>query len=126
MKIAGIAGSKHPTLKKGDIIELSSEDKICVMAKEQVSVNSPEGYKYIPIQALNLNTVQKIEGRKLKGKEDPPQYIGEVMVKYRVLRLSDNRLMPTKSMRVKVHCKDCKNDVGIPDLELIDYKCLDS
>lgn len=125
MKIRGIAGGKNPHgLKKGDVIELSPEEKVCAMAREQVVESSPEGFKYIPLSAEVVGSVQVVAGRELKNNPEPSQYIGEVVVKFRTLKLSTDRLMPSKAMKVKVHCKDCKDDIGVSDLQVVDFKVL--
>ena len=125
MRIKGIAGGKNPNgLRKGDVIELSPEEKVCAMAREQVVENSPEGYKYIPLSAEVVGNVQVVAGREVKGNSDPAQYIGEVIVKFRTLKLATDRLMPSKAMKVKVHCKDCKDDIGVSDLQVVDFKVL--
>lgn len=122
MKINGIAGGRHPSKKKGDVIELSPEQKIEIMAKEQVVENSPEGIKYIPISAEAIGKAKVMAGRVTKNKTEPAQYSGKVKVKYRALRLSDDRLKPTKEIKVKIHCKDCRDDMGVDDLEAVDFK----
>lgn len=124
MKIKGIAGGRHDSLKKGDIISLSPEEKIIAMAKEQVSENSPVGLRRIPLKAEVIGEVQTVKGRSLKNNGDPTQYIGTAKVHYRTLRLSDDRIMPAKTITVKIHCKDCKDDIGVEDLETLDYKVL--
>lgn len=120
MKIAGIAGKKHPMLKKGDAIELSPEDKVMSAAKDQVSSGAPEGIRWIPIQAKLLTEVQVVKGRETGRKSEPAQYIGKVEVTYRVLKLDVDRLTPTKKKVVKLTCKDCKDEIGAPDLQVVD------
>lgn len=124
MKIKGIAGGKHPTKKKGEILELSPEEKLEIMAKEQVTEHSPEGIKYIPISAEVSGKVRVMPGRVTKNKTEPAQYSGEVKVKYRALSLSTDRLKPTKEIKVSIHCKDCRDDMGVDDLEAMDFKVL--
>ena len=122
MKFKGIAGGRHPSLKKGDVIQLSAEEKVIAMAKEQISENSPEGVRRIPISAEILGEVQTISGRRDIKKPEPTQYISTLVIKYRVLKLSTDRIMPAKKVKVKVHCKDCHNDIGVPDLQVVDFK----
>lgn len=124
LKIAGVAGGKHPTLKKGDIIELSPENKIEIMAKEEVSKRSPEGFRFIPIDSKVIGDVKVLVGRKDIKKPEPDQYLGTVEITYRSLNLFKDRLYQPKTTLVKVHCKDCKNDIGVPDLEMIEFKVL--
>lgn len=126
MKIQGIAGSKHPTLKKGDSIALSSEDKVCLMAREQVAENSPEGLRYIPLAAKLIGKVQLIQGRAVKNNPDPNQYIATVEVKFRELDLVKDRLHQAKTVKVKIHCKDCTDDIGVEDLETVDFKFINA
>jgi hypothetical protein len=124
MKVSGIAGARHPELKKGDAIEFTPEQKVCAMAKEQVVESSPEGLRYIPISAEVVGDVQVIAGREVKGHSDPAQYIATVVVKFRTLKLADDRLRPNKSVKVKIHCKDCKDEIGVPDLQSVDFQIL--
>lgn len=122
MKIAGIAG-KHPSLKKGEIIQLSAEDKVKSQAKQELSDNSDEGYKFLPTKAVVVGNVQEVKGRATKDPE-PSQYIGTVLITYRPLRLADDRLFPEKSKTVKIHCCDCVDSLGMPDLKTLKFEVL--
>lgn len=119
MKIAGIAGAKHPSKKKGDPIELSPEDKLRAISKEQVAEDSPEGTKRIPIDVEVIGDVRVIDGRHAGDDSTPAQYMGEAVVKYRTLHLHNDRMTPAKKVQIKIHFKDCKNDIGVPDLEVV-------
>ena len=123
MKIAGIAG-KHPQMRKGDIIQLSAEDKVKSQAKQELSDQSEEGYKFLCTKAVIVGSVQEVKGRQTKDPE-PNQYIGTVLITYRPLRLSDDRLFPEKSKTVKIHCCDCTDDLGMPDLKTLKFDVLD-
>ena len=122
MKIGGIAG-KHPTVRKGEVIELSPEDKVKAQAKQELSDRSEEGFRFLPTKSIIIGVVQEIKGRQLKDPE-PNQYIGTVQITYRPLRLKDDRLFPERTVKVKIHCTDSKDDLGIPDLETLDYKVI--
>ena len=122
MKIAGIAG-KHPNVRKGEIIHLSAEEKVKSQAKQELSDNSEEGYKFLPTKAVVVGNVQEIKGRQTKEPE-PNQYIGTVLITYRPLRLADDRLFPEKSVTVKLHCCDCTDDLGMPDLKTLKFDIL--
>lgn len=123
--IRGIAGGKHPTKRKGDYIELSTQEKLLRVSKERLASFSPEGHRYIPLEVKVEGDITFIPGRNLgKGKEDPNQYIGTVSIRYRSLRLKDSRLDQSREMKVTVHFKDCYNDLGLPDQELVDFKII--
>jgi len=122
MKISGIAG-KHPTIRKGEVIELSPEEKVKAQAKQELSDRSEEGFKFLPTRAHVIGSVQVVQGRQLKEPE-PNQYIGTVEITYRPLRLADDRLFPERSIKVKIHCIDSKDDLGIPDLNTMEYKII--
>ena len=122
MKIAGIAG-KHPTLRKGDVIELTHEKKVESQARQELSDRSEEGFKYLTTKASVVGDVQIVPGRQVKN-GDPTQYIGTVQITYRPLRLADDRLFPEKTVKVKIHCQDSKDDLGMPDLETLDFQVI--
>lgn len=124
MKIAGVAGKNHPTLKKGDAIAHSPEVKIELMAKDALVDSSPEGFMYVPMSAKVIGEVQIIKGREGVKNTDDTQYIGSALVKYRKTKLDTDRIFPIKECKIKVHIKDSKNDIGIPDLAMVDYKLL--
>ena len=124
MKIEGVAGKGHPTLRKGDVIPLSNDRKLCASAEEQIVNNSPEGYKriIIPSETKVIGKVQHVPGRNTSKTKEADQYMGTVEVRFRTLRMRDDRVLPAKSVRVKIHCRDCTDDIGMPDLQAIDYK----
>ena len=124
MKIEGVAGKGHPTLRRGDVIPLSHDKKLCASAEEQVVQNSPEGYKriIIPSETKVVGKVQHVPGRKTSKIYEPDQYMGTVELKFRTLRMRDDRVLPAKSVRVKIHCRDCTDDIGMPDLQAVDYE----
>lgn len=122
MKIAGIAG-KHPNVRKGDVIELSNEKKVESQARQELSDRSEEGFKFLTTKASIVGEVQVVLGRQVKN-GDPNQYIGTVMITYRPLRLADDRLFPEKVVKVKIHCQDSRDDLGMPDLETIDFQVI--
>jgi hypothetical protein len=123
MKIAGVAGAKHPTLKKGDIIELSPERKLEEQAKQEVISRSETGYQYLPTKSVVSGNVQIIKGRQTK-KPEPSQYIGTVKVSYRRLRLADDRLFPEQTTLVKLHITDSKDELGLPDFKTKSFSIL--
>ena len=120
MKIEGVAGKKHPTLKRGDAIELSPEKKIQAMACEAVVKSSPNGYLYVPLTAEIKGEVRVIKGRKDIKNPEPNQYLGTALVRFRPHKLDTDRVFSVKTQKVKVHCKDAKDTNGIPDLERVE------
>jgi len=124
MKIAGVAGAKHPTLKKGDIIPLTPKDKVEIMAKHAVVDMSPSGHMNTPLEAKLIGEVEIIRGRAGGKKEDPTQYIGTCTVTYRPFNLSTDKVFASKKCKIKMHIKDVKNDIGVEDLETIEATLL--
>lgn len=120
MKFRGIAGNNHPSLKKGDPIPLSPEDKVKSVAIDYVSSHSDIGFKFVPVSARLIGNVTVNPGRELKNKSEPAQYSGTVEVTYRPLSLKDDRLYPVKTRKVKVQCCDCRNDIGVPDVQAVE------
>ena len=110
MKIAGVAGKKHPTLKRGEAIALSPESKVEAMAREALVKNSPEGYLYVPLASNVIGTVRTIAGRVGLTVPEPAQYMGTCLVKYRTCKLDTDKVFAVKEQKVKVHVKDTKND----------------
>ncbi len=119
MKIAGIAGKKHPTLKRGEAIPFTPEKKVETMAKEALVDTSPEGYMYIPMTSELIGSVQIINGRLGLKNPEPNQYSGTCLVKYRTCKLDTDKVFSIKERKIKVHCEDSKNDIGIEDLKLL-------
>lgn len=126
MKIQGIAGAKHPSLKKGDAIPLSPDKKVISAAREEVVKSSPEGHRFLPTEAKVLGEVNVMTGRVSRTKTDAAQYRADVEVKYRSLRLSDDTLFPVKVAKVRIHCEDTTNEIGVPDLKILSFEVLDS
>ena len=124
MKIKGIAGKNHPTIKRGDVIELSPEEKVEAMAKIGLTDSSPEGYMYIPLSAKAVGDVQVIIGKKDTRNPEPDQYIGIANVRFRTCKLATDRVFVVKTQKVKVHCKDVKDALGLTDLDLIEATLL--
>lgn len=120
MKIAGVAGKKHPTLKRGEAIPLSPESKVEAMAREALVKSSPEGYLYVPVDSKVVGTVRIIAGRFGLKEPEPAQYMGTCLVKYRTCKLSTDKVFAIKEQKVKVHIKDTKNDIGVEDLEMVE------
>ena len=124
MKIAGIAGKRHPTLKRGEAIQLSPESKVEIMAKEAMVLSSPEGYMYVPLTSEVIGPVNIIRGRKDIKIKDPTQYIATCLVRYRTTKLVTDKVFGIKEQKIKVHIKDIKNDIGVDDLDIVEYSLL--
>lgn len=123
MKLAGVAGGKHPLYKKGDPIPLDSEKKLLAQARQELSDKSEEGFKYLTTRAVMEGKIHVIAGRQTNPPE-PDQFMGTVSITYRPLRLRDDRLFREKTAKVKIHCQDCKDDLGIPDVETLSFELL--
>lgn len=124
MKIAGIAGATHPTLKRGEPIALSPEKKVEAQAKEGIFDASPEGIRNIPIDAKTIGHVTVLTGRRDVTPPEPGQYSATVAVSYRPTKLATDKVFPVKIAHVAIICKDSKDQHGIPDLETVDFKIL--
>jgi len=123
MKIEGVAGAKHPTLQRGDVIELSPEKKLMAVAQEEFVKTSPAGQKYLPLSAT-VTDVQVIRGRSGEGikNPDPNQYKGVVSIRYKTLVLKNDRLYPESQADIKIHFQDAKDDIGQPDLKILTFE----
>ncbi len=117
MRIAGVAGDKHPTLRKGDAIELTVEKKLLAMATEVLVQYSAKGFTNIPISSKVIGDVKVLEGRKDIKNPEPNQYIGTVEIVYKVLNLQKDKLFQEKKAKIKVQFQDSKDELGMPDLE---------
>lgn len=124
MKFKGIAGNNHPSLKKGDPIPLSPEEKVKATAIEYIATNSDIGFKFVPVSAKIIGQVVVTPGREVKNKSEPAQYSATVEVTYRPLSLKDDRLYPTKTRKMKIQCCDCRNDIGIPDVQAVEVSLM--
>ncbi|RLA62970.1 MAG: hypothetical protein DRQ88_13035 [Epsilonproteobacteria bacterium] len=122
MKIGGIVSSNKGRGRRGDPIPLEPEKKVKFMARQGVISKPPEGYRYIPCRMNMRSKVDVFQGR--KEMNEPSQYGGIVEVIYRPLRLKDDRLFPEQSAIVKIRCEDSKDDIGIDDLKILDFKVL--
>jgi len=123
MKIASIAGGKHPIYKKGDPVPLEPEKKVLAQAKFELSNNSDKGFIFLTTKASLEGPIHLIKGRETKEPE-PNQYIGTVKITYRPLRTSDDRLFREKTTVVKIHCQDSKDELGLPDVETVTFEIL--
>ena len=124
MKINGVAGKGHNTLQKGDVIELTPEQKLISIAREEFIKTSPEGFKYLPISATVEGNIAVIRGREGVKNADAVQYQGITLIKYKVLNLVKNRLYPEVKAKVKVHFTDTKDELGVPDLKMLSFEVL--
>lgn len=125
MRIAGIAGKKHKQLKRGDAIELTPEAKVEAMAEEALVDSSPEGFMRIPVSSKIVGDATVISGTpQANGEIEPSQYIGTALIRYRTTRLATDKVFPVKEQKVKVHFKDAKDDIGAPDLKMMESTLL--
>jgi hypothetical protein len=124
MKIQGVAGSRHPSLKRGEPIQLPPEEKAKLMASETVINLAEEGWKRIPIKEEVIGAVQVIKGRGGIKNPEPDQYHATVKVTYKRLKFDGDKLFPATSTTIRILFKDSKDEIGMPDLELVDHKVL--
>lgn len=124
MKIKGIAGKKSVGHRKGDPIPLSPEEKAFSIAADIVINNSDDVWKNIPVEQELLGNVQVIRGRKGVKNPEPDQYKALVKVTYKRLDMIRDKLFGAKSVTVRVLFEDCKDDLGLPDLQVIKQEFL--
>jgi hypothetical protein len=124
MKINGVAGKGHASLQKGDVIELSPEQKLISMAQEEFIKTSPENFKYLPVSTAVEGNVNVIRGREGVKNADAVQYQGIAVIKYRVLNLIKDRLYPEVKAKVKLHFVDAKDELGVADLKIVSFEVL--
>lgn len=124
MKIKGVAGGKDPHHRRGDPIQLPADEKAKIMASEVVINGSEEGWKRIPIKEEVLGGVQILKGRTDVKNPDPTQYKATVQVTYKRLDLVRDRLFSAKTITLEIRFQDSKDDLGMPDMELLDSKII--
>ena len=124
MKIHGIAGKKHKTLKKGDPIPLSPEQKACIIASEVVVKKSEGVWRNIPTEKEIIGEVKVIKGRTGIKNPEPNQYQATVKVTYKQLDMVRDKLFGKKSMMLRVLFEDSKDDLGLPDFKIIKEEIL--
>jgi len=111
MLIAGIAGSKHPTLKRGDAIPMAPKEKALHAAMRGWSALAPEGHDFV-CQNTSIKEFTDVAGAS-------GQYQATVVVDYRTIRHSDGRLFAPKRTTVSVLFKEIKDSLGQDDIEVI-------
>ena len=122
MKIQGVAGGRHPSLRRGDPIQLPPDEKAKLIGSEVIISLSEEGWRRLPIKEEIIGAVQVIKGRSGIKDSEPDQYSATVKVTYKRLKLGSDKLFPAVSKTVQVLFKDSKDDLGMPDLSLISHK----
>ena len=111
MLISGIAGSKHPTLRRGDAIPMAPKEKAKYAAIRAWNATAPAGHDYASHKAI-VRDFYPIAGSK-------GQYDVTADVMYRTLRHKDERVFAPKTASVKVRFKEVKDSLGIDDIEIV-------
>ncbi len=111
MLISGIAGSNHPTLKRGDPIPMDPKEKSKYAVSKAWNSLAPDGHDFA-CHKVFVKDFYPLAG-------SPGQYDVTADLEYRVLRHADDRVFSPKSASVKVRFKEVKDSLGVDDIEIV-------
>ena len=127
MKVKGVVTQKYDKKRKlhrGDVIELSAEEKVVAVVKDAVAGMSEEGKTVCWAEGVTPDATPTVinAGDKFHGKYSNAKYKATGKVVIRTLNVKTDRVKPVKESSFSVDFCDCLDSLNQPELKVENFE----